>query len=284
MASSDKDPRPDFLDFDPPSLEFIENIAGPMRKYFTPEFFGFDNLDKDKPALYVTNHSVFGVTDGVLFGAKAYKENGIFFRSLVDDMHYKIPYWKDVNPQLGFVKGTRENCSALMKAGEHIIVYPGGGRETMKLKGEKYKLTWKNRLGFVRMAIMHGYDIIPVTQVGGDDAYDIIADKNDIMNSTLGKYLKDTDFVKETLKNGEYIPPIGKGLLFTPFPKPVKLYWKVGERIETKHYNKRHDKDENLWELRNQVELAMDKMFIELLEYRKNDPSIGFFRKFINSI
>jgi hypothetical protein len=34
-----------------------------------------------------------------------------------------------------------------------VLVYPGGGREVAKRKGEKYQLLWKERVGFARLAI-----------------------------------------------------------------------------------------------------------------------------------
>ena len=63
------------------------------------------------------------------------------------------------------VLGSPEYCAALMEAGQHILVFPGGGREVMRRKGEAYQLIWKQRTGFARLAIEHGYDIIPFGSV-----------------------------------------------------------------------------------------------------------------------
>jgi hypothetical protein len=38
-----------------------------------------------------------------------------------------------------------------------VLVFPGGGREVTKRKGEAHKVIWKERTGFARMAIEHGY-------------------------------------------------------------------------------------------------------------------------------
>lgn len=45
------------------------------------------------------------------------------------------------------VLGTPENCAALMQAGQSILVFPGGGREVMRRKGEAYRLIWKRCRG-----------------------------------------------------------------------------------------------------------------------------------------
>ena len=263
----------------PPSLEVGWKLTEPLRKYFQPQFFGIDEIDASKPALYVTNHTVYGIADGTLFIAELYKRKGIFLRSLADDMHFSVPIWKDiVVKQMGLIRGSRENCAALMKAGEHILVYPGGARETFKQKGDEYKLTWKKRLGFARMAIEHGYDIIPVASIGGDDAYDIVFDSKDIMNSFIGKYLKNSGIAEKYLKNGENIPPISLGLLGTALPKPVKLYISFGERIDTKKFEGKHNDEAVLWQVRNEVELSMYNQFLMMMEYRKKDKT-GFWRK-----
>lgn len=257
--------------FEPPPIEQIEDIAHPLKLYFRPQYFGIDEVDDSKPALYVTNHTVYGLTDGLLFGLELFKRRGIFVRALVDNLHFEIPVWKDFVQRIGFVRASRETCAALMEAGENIMVFPGGTREVCKRRGEAHQLVWQDHLGFARMAIQYGYDIIPVAQVGGDDAFDIVADADDIMKSWIGRYLRDSPFVKKYLRGGSYIPPITKGLFGLGIPKPVKLYISFGERIDTQRYLRDYSDEENLWRLRNEVELSMDKQFIHLLEYRRSE-------------
>lgn len=284
MAAAKK-PHDDILiDFTPPSVSFVENFTKPWYAYFTPEFFGLDNLDAKKPALYVANHTIYGVTDGTLYIAEAYLKKGIYMRGLADNMHFMIPGWKDVFAKLGFARGSRENCTLLMKKKQHILVFPGGSREVCKRKGEEYKLVWKDRTGFARMAIENNYDIIPIVNVGGDDAYDIVKNPEEVLDETLfGKILKKTGIAKGLLKNNEHVPPLAYGIGKTIFPKPVKLYYGFGERITTKEYKKQADNKEILWEVRNRVELSMNRMMVELLEYREKDPTKneGLHRKWL---
>ena len=56
----------------------------------------------------------------------------------------------------------------------------------MRRKGEAYRLVWKQRTGFARLAIEHGYDIIPFGSVGPDEAFDILFDANDVMGFRSG--------------------------------------------------------------------------------------------------
>jgi 1-acyl-sn-glycerol-3-phosphate acyltransferase len=69
-----------------------------------------------------------------------------------------------------------------MRRGELVTVFPGGGREVNKRKNEQYKLVWKNRLGFARLAIQHGYPIVPFASVG--------AEHGDPNRSVIGRLLR----------------------------------------------------------------------------------------------
>jgi len=265
-------------EFSPPSVNFVWKLTQPMRDYFTPEFIHLDRIEAGRPALYIANHTIYGITDWVLLMAEIYKIKSIFFRTLSDKMHYSVPVWKQLVEYFGMIIGSRENCSALMKAGKHIMVFPGGGREVFRHKNEKYTLQWKQRTGFAHMAIQHGYDIVPIAQVGGDDAYDVIADADDIMKSFIGSFIKASGIYTK-LKDAEYLPPISRGLLGTAFPKPVKLYFSVGRRITTNQYNGKIT-EKNLWQVRQEAEYELSKEIIALLEHRKTDD-IGWLRKML---
>lgn len=264
-------------DFTPPSAAIIKKLTKPLYDYFTPEFLGFENMEREKPALYIANHTLYGITDWTLFMAEAYLKKNIFIRTLSDNRHYTVPVWRELVQYFGMVRGTRENCSIMMKQHMHILVFPGGGREVFRRKNEKYSLQWKKRTGFAHMAIEHGYDIVPVAQVGGDDTYDIVADINDFRNTLLGKVAGRAGFFDDE-KKVEYIPPLAKGLMGTVLPKPVKLYFSVGERICTAQFEG-DTNENNLWLVRNEAELAMNKEILKLLEYRNNDKSVSTLRK-----
>ena len=60
-----------------------------------------------------------------------------------------------------------------------------------KRKGEKYKLIWKDKPDFVRMAAKSNALIIPFAAVGGDDAFDIAMDPDEVLaNPLLGPLAK----------------------------------------------------------------------------------------------
>jgi hypothetical protein len=49
-------------------------------------------------------------------------------------------------------------------------MYPGGSFDVYRdPRLGKYKVMWRDRTGFIQLAIEHGYTIIPVSAIGLDD-------------------------------------------------------------------------------------------------------------------
>src|SRR5271154_24859 len=108
--------------FNPPPKAFIRSFMAPFKFYFAPQFYGLDELDVTRPAMFVSNHTILGVLDGFPFGVEIYLRKGVYLRALADSNHWKIPVWRDiVSNNLGAVEASRENCRALMKQGESLV-------------------------------------------------------------------------------------------------------------------------------------------------------------------
>ncbi len=261
-------------------------LTAPLRAYFSPKFYGLEKLDPNKPTLLVGNHTIYGVIDVPLFLAQIYRERGVLVRALADHQHYDIPLWRDVLDRTGGVEGTRENCSALMQRGEHVLVFTGGAREVSKRKGEQYQLTWKRRTGFCSMAIQHGYNILPFAVVGPDDMYDIVLDAEDILQSPVGKLLKKAGLLekKGLLRGGDIIMPLTRGLGLTALPRPERFYFAIGDEIEVSPYQGKENDQDALFELRDEVAFSIQDIIGELLTIRENDIDKGLFRKLLTSL
>lgn len=268
-----------------PNVEQMNFIAKLINWYFTPEFHGLDNLDKKKPALYVSNHTLLGITDGPLYMPELFNKKDIYLRVLVDEMHKSVPVFRGIFSDYGAVIGSRENCETLMKQKQHILVFPGGTNEMLKNKGEEYKLIWKERYGFAKLAIENGYPIIPISGLGGDELFDIVIDKEEIMDSKLGEWLEDNGIAEKYFKNGEHIPPLVKGIGPTLIPKPKKIYYQFGEPLSTEMYGKQAT-PANLKDLRKRAEEAIYDGITHLRIIRAKEPEEeqGFLRKFLNSL
>jgi 1-acyl-sn-glycerol-3-phosphate acyltransferase len=255
-------------DFEPPSPAFLRRSLALQYRYFSPRFEGAENVSPARPALFVGNHAIFGVVDSPLFVTELYRHTGVYPRSLGDHFHFRTPGWGKLLLKYGAVPGTRENCRALMQSGQFVLVFPGGAREVAKRRGEQHRLVWKQRTGFARMAIEHGYDILPFASVGCDVSYDILFDGNDFKQSWWGKRLLANDTINRTLRGGDLFMPVARGLGPTALPRPEPFWFKVGEPIATAHLQGREGDETVLWELREQVADSINGMIADLSQRR----------------
>jgi len=265
----------------PPTRFWWANQA--LRWYFAPEYLHLDRVDAKRPTLFVGNHSVFNVFDVMLFTDALYRERGVSLRSLADRAHFKVPLWRDLVVQQGGVLGTRENCAALMRRGENILVFPGGAREVFKRKGEAYHLVWKERFGFVRLAIDHGYTITPYATIGAEESLDILLDASDYLRSPIGRYLKTTGLADRYLRGGEELPPLVRGLGLTPWPRPEKMYFLVGKPIDMANYQGRSD-GRTLRRARDRVCRSLKQLIAAAHKHRARDTTVGTVRRLLNRL
>jgi 1-acyl-sn-glycerol-3-phosphate acyltransferase len=171
-----------------------------------------------------------------------------------------------------------------MRRGAHILVFPGGAREVFKHRGEAYQLIWKNRFGFVRLAIEHGYSITPYATVGAEEAFDVLLDSTHYMNTPLGRYLKTSGVADRYLRGGEEFPPVVRGLGLSMIPRPEKLYFSIGRPIETVRYRGRSADRKVLDRVRTRVRRSLSRLIVELREHRVQDREQGMLRRVLNRL
>ncbi len=266
-------------DFVRPPVTELQALLRLQALWFDPQFYGLAHIDPARPALYVGNHTIYGGLDGPLMLAGLYEKAGVYLRALGDHVHFQVPLWRSLLVKYGTVAGTREHCDALMAAGEHILVYPGGGREVTKNRGEAYRLIWKERTGFAAMALRHGYDIIPFAAIGAEDCFDIHYDANDFRASRLGRFLSRRGLLQKQLRNGELFAPLVTGLAGLPLPRPEKLYFSFGPRISTRALQEQHADKAVQWSVRTQVEAAVYAEMDRLFAIRAQDAGWSWWRK-----
>ena len=262
--------------FTPPDLATLQRTLALQRWWFDPEFLGMDNLRTGRPALLVGNHTLMGFLDAPLMLTEVYAQTGRYLRGLGDHIHFRLPGWRDLLIRYGAVPGTHEHCHRLMQQGESVLVFPGGGREVMKNRGENYQLIWKNRTGFARMALEHGYDIIPFAAIGADDAFDIRYDSQDFQQSRLGQWLIRNGWMDRYLRGGEAFMPWVTGLGFSPLPRPQRLYFSFAPALTTAN---QQITDASVWQLREQVKATIEHEIQALLSYRQRDRSLSPWRR-----
>lgn len=216
-----------FLAIDAPDEKSFKRLNAFIRFYFSPTVVGLENIP-DEPTLFIGNHAMFGL-DGLILMPTVYKETGRFLRALADNAWFQTSTGEKMADS-GMVLGHPDVCSALMEAGNDILVFPGGAAEANKRAEEKYSLVWRERYGFVRMAAQHGYNITPFGMVGPDDWWDHAIEGHDLLKSRPIKLLQKLGVIGDIRE--DLMPPLPRGLFNTLFPKPERCFLAFGEPIE----------------------------------------------------
>jgi 1-acyl-sn-glycerol-3-phosphate acyltransferase len=133
-----------------------------------------EHIPRSGGALIVSNHALFAL-DTAALGALIVRDLGRNPRFLADRMLWKIPGLREVITAVGALPGDPFTAEELLRAGELVVVYPGGVDDSLKLSRERYQLKWKTRAGFARVAMAAGVPIIPVVGFGIDEAYSVYA-------------------------------------------------------------------------------------------------------------
>jgi len=265
------DPRPSWQPPSPSLLAAARRLVAPWRFVTAPRFIGAARVPRQRPVMFVANHTLLGMIDTPLLFLGIHEHTGHFPRSMGDHIHFRIPGWRDLLTRFGAVRGTREHCRTVMRQGYSLVVYPGGGREVFKRRGEAYQLLWGQRAGFARLAVEHRYPIVPVAAVGAEECYRIRYDQNDLMRTPFGP-----EFVKRAPRNDVAFPTIATGLAGTLLPIPQRFYFAFGDPIESAPYGDQEDVGAASFALREEVRVALERLIAELLAVRENDPRRAF--------
>ena len=231
-----------------------------------PVMIGLEHVPPAGPFLLVGNHQLLGMQDLPTLVRELERRRGVRVRGLADHFHFSVPLWRDLLVRMGAVPGTRENCAALLAAGEPVLVFPGGAREVYKRRGQEYQLLWGKRTGFARMAIQAGCPIVPFAAIGAEDRFRVMLDMDHRAAwpaRALVRGLAGREDVGTLLVRGT--GPAG-------LPGTGRLYFSFGAPIQTTRWAGRDDDPEALAECRDLVKAAVERAIEQLLALREEDP------------
>ena len=200
----------------------------PLMNLYNPYVEGLEKLPADGRFLLVGNHTQMVAAEVILTPYFVRQAVGKQVRVLADRQFGKGGRLQaDLVAAYGAVIGSPDAAGALMRANEPILVFPGGGREISKFKGEQYKLRWDNRYGFARLAVEHRYPIVSVALVGGDDIYTSLTTRD-------GLYGRASEWVSQRLggQTGMALPLL-RGVGPTLLPRSQRMYVRFSEPITT---------------------------------------------------
>jgi hypothetical protein len=154
-----------------------------------------------------------------------------------------------------------------MQARQDILVFPGGAHEAVKSSAQKYRLQWKDRLGFVRLAARHGYRIVPFGLVGPDDFYQHLIEGEDLFDSRLVRWLRAAGLLSGDLRR-DLVPPLARGSLGTLLPRPQRCYLGFGEALDLSALRGKRVGRQRLAALRDEVAARIEVQLEGLLAAR----------------
>ncbi len=193
------------------------------RIWFRPRLFNTDRLP-DGPCMFIGNHALFGL-DGLVILPVLLEELGRFLRPMGDRFLFTNPRVARYLLRRGGTMGHPDVARALMEHDQDILVFPGGAHEAVKPGRERYRLQWKDRVGFLRLAAEYGYTIVPFGLVGPDEFYEYLVDGEDIVD-----FLDGFGVWPEKLRR-DVVPPLLRGAFGTAMPRPQACYLSFGEPL-----------------------------------------------------
>jgi len=248
---------------DPRQMDRLASTQAPFRRVTQPKVAGIERIPQ-RPVMFVGNHTRYAFLDLPFMMSELWTRRRIIVRGLGDHTHYAIPVWRDLLTMAGMVRGTRENVRALMRDRQNILVFPGGADEVFKARGREYRLLWKERLGFARLAIEFGYPIVPFAAVGAEEMYQVVVDSETPVAAQVSALMRRLV--------GLPLPPLVRGIGPTMLPRPERLYFWFGEPVDTSRYGGETDDDAAARTVRDNVKTAVEQAIQTLLSEREHDP------------
>jgi 1-acyl-sn-glycerol-3-phosphate acyltransferase len=192
-------------------------------------------------------------------------EIGLRVRPLMDRNMGRLGPFSDLLAAAGAVVGAPETARELMRHDQPILVFPGGGREIPKFKGEENTLRWQGRAGFARLAAENHYPIVTVGLIGGDDVYQSLTTRD----SWWGNVSQ--GLTEKLSGRPDMALPLLRGIGPTLIPRPQRMYLRFAEPIDTA---KPARASEEKWvaTVKQRTQDALERTLRELLELRSGDP------------
>jgi len=167
----------DEFGFDP---EFTTKVFLPIMRplaqnWFRVEVRGIENVPTTGSALLVSNHAGTLPIDGMVLQSVVYDEIGRHVRMLGADLIFKTPYSHDFARRTGTTLACQEDAERLLASDQLVAVFPEGFKGLGKPYADRYKLQRFGRGGFVSAAVRAQVPLIPVSIVGSEEIFPLIA-------------------------------------------------------------------------------------------------------------
>ncbi|KAI8988205.1 diacylglycerol acyltransferase type 2B [Mycotypha africana] len=167
--------------------------------YFPAKLIKEQDLDPTKKYIFGYHpHGIISVGAWITFGTEATHYSqlfpGIQTRLLTLTSNFRIPFYRDLILSLGLASVSKKSCETILSSKEpgagSIAIVVGGAAESLNARPGVVDLVLRKRLGFIRLAIKHKADLVPVFSFGENDIY------NQMENSVGSRLYKFQEWIK----------------------------------------------------------------------------------------
>ncbi|CAG8473277.1 1957_t:CDS:2 [Ambispora gerdemannii] len=173
---------------------------------------------------------------------------GVTINMLMLTSNFNIPLYRDFFMAHGLCSVSRQSCVNILEKGpgNSILIVVGGAFESLSARPGVYNLILKKRLGFIKLALSKGADLVPVFSFGENDIWDQVNNESNSFVFKLQSIVHKASGVTIPLFHGRGIFNYEWGLL--PHRRPIVTV--VGKPISVKQND--NPTNEEVLELQNQ--------------------------------
>ncbi len=232
--------------------------------WFRVETVGMENVPETSGALLVANHSGTIAVDGVMtaLAIADHHPKKRALRMLAADLVFDTPLLGPLARKTGNTLACNPDAERLLSADELVAVFPEGFKGVGKPFSQRYKLQRFGRGGFVSAAVRTGAPIIPVSIVGAEEIYPMLANIAPLARALGLPYFPVTPTFP-------LLGPLGA------IPLPSKWFIEFGEPIPTELYGAAAAEDPMvIFNLTDHVRETIQQSLYRLL-MRRAHPFLG---------
>jgi 1-acyl-sn-glycerol-3-phosphate acyltransferase len=241
------------------SRNLLLPLARPLyESYFRVRTLGVTRIPSEGPALLVANHSGTVALDAVMMQYAVAKEHPAerVVRNVGADLVFQLPVIGPLARKAGNVVACDEDALELLQRDELVGVFPEGYKGVGKGWRERYRLQRFGRGGYIEIALRAGVPIVPVSIVGPEEAYPMIADAGFIAKTFGFPYFPITPTFP-------WLGPLGL------IPLPSKWVIEFGEPIPMDEYPEDAAEDPMLvFDLSDSIRDTIQQMLYRNLKLR----------------
>lgn len=144
---------------------------GAWKRYFRYTVEGLEHLASHDAQIVVGYHGRPLAYDLFMLGAEVYRQQGYLPLAIVHRDFMRVPGTRWLVEGLEWSVGRGPELELAIEQGRHVILAPGGTREGARPAWVRDQVDWGDHLGYLRLAVSRGLEIVPVGAAGVDDTY-----------------------------------------------------------------------------------------------------------------